>query len=131
VGDYSTALYRGHQGDPRGQHIEGKILHTDENGVITQSLDHGIIVRGPHPDYPERLVMVLAGAHSLGTGAACLAATRSPLIRQIKAALPQGVDIADKHRTLWVLVQAMNNEQDAHLDVEDVKILEAGVYDKE
>lgn len=37
--------------------------------------DYGLIVRGPHPLHPHRMATVLAGPHSLGTSAACLAAT--------------------------------------------------------
>lgn len=110
--------------------VEGRTEYLGTEEALIHVMDHGIIVRGPHPDHPGRLVMVLAGPHSLGTGAACLAATRSPLIQQIKAALPAGVDIADKRRTLWVLVRGEISRRDVLLDLEGVSVLEAGVYER-
>jgi hypothetical protein len=109
--------------------VEGRTESLGQEGAKVHVMDHGIIVRGPHPDHPGRLVMVLAGPHSLGTGAACLAATRSVFIQQIKAALPRGVDIADKKRTFWVLVRGEVSPRDSLLDMEGVSIVEAGVYD--
>jgi len=126
-GDYLTALYRTKSGQV--ELVEGRTEYLGTEGALIHVMDHGIIVRGPHPDYPGRLVMVLAGPHSLGTGAACLAATRSPLIQQIKAALPVGVDIADKRRTLWVLVRGEISQRDTLLDMEGVSVLEAGIYE--
>jgi len=75
------------------------------------------------------MVLIMAGAHSLGTGAACLAATRSMLIRQIKDALPDTVDFADKSRTIWVLVKGISSERDRLLDESGVSVLEAGSWD--
>lgn len=126
-GDYLTALYRTTNGQI--ELVEGRTEYLGTEGALIHVMDHGIIVRGPHPDYPGRLVMVLAGPHSLGTGAACLAATRSPLIQRIKAALPANVDIADKRRTLWVLVRGEISRRDALLDMEGVSVLKAGVYE--
>jgi hypothetical protein len=126
-GDYLTALYRTKSGQV--ELVEGRTEYLGTEGALIHVMDHGIIVRGPHPDYPGRLVMVLAGPHSLGTGAACLAATRSPLIQQIKAALPVGVGIADKRRTLWVLVRGEISQRDTLLDMEGVSVLEAGIYE--
>jgi len=127
VGDFKTALYRTQQGQT--VMVEGRTERFGQEGAVVHVMDHGLIVRGPHPEHPGRLVMVLAGPHSLGTGAACLAATRSPFIQQIKAALAHGVDIADKKRTFWVLVRGEVSQRDMLLDMEGVRILEAGVYD--
>jgi len=96
---------------------------------LIHSQDYGIIVRGPHPNCRGRMVLIMAGAHSLGTGAACLAATRSMLIRQIKDALPDTVDFADKSRTIWVLVKGISSERDRLLDESGVSVLEAGSWD--
>lgn len=126
-GDYKTALYRTHDG--QRVMIEGRMESWGQEHAMVDVMDHGLIVRGPHPDHPGRLVLILAGPHSLGTGAACLAATRSPFIQQIKAKLPDGVDIADKQRTIWVLVRGEVSKRDALLDIEGVSIVEAGAYD--
>ncbi len=96
---------------------------------IIHTLNHGIIIRGPHLNNPNRIVLIMAGAHSLGTGAACLAATRSSLIREIQSALPKKEDLADKNKTIWVLVQGKVSEKDNLLDVEGICILRAGVCD--
>ncbi|MGB9879436.1 MAG: hypothetical protein ACPLRM_01620, partial [Anaerolineae bacterium] len=71
-GDYMTALYRTKDGQT--EMVEGRTEYLGTEGALIHVMDHGVIVRGPHPDYPGRLTMVLAGPHSLGTGAACLAA---------------------------------------------------------
>ena len=71
----------------------------------------------------------MAGAHSLGTGAACLAATRSSLIQEIRSRLPEGV-LEDKKRTFWVLVKGTASERDYLLDEDGVTIEDAGAYPK-
>lgn len=89
--------------------------------------DFGLIIRAPHPLHPDRLVLIMAGAHSLGTGAACIAATSSRFIREIQKHLPEKV-LADKKQTFWVLVKGEASERDGLLDQEGVHICEAGVY---
>ena len=90
--------------------------------------DRGIVVRGPHPKYPDRLALVLAGPTTVGTGAACLAATRSVLLREIQTRLGN-TRIGDKSKTIWVLVEGELESPDCTLQAEGVKILEAGTYD--
>jgi len=70
----------------------------------------------------------MAGAHSLGTGAACLAAARSTLINQLREKLRTWV-LEDKRRTFWALVKGDANPEDYLLDEEKVTIIEVGVYD--
>jgi len=89
--------------------------------------DWGLLVRGPHPQYPQRLVTILAGPHSLGTGAACLAATKTPLIRTIAERLAGRLDLAARDRALWVLVRG-TVKADAPLEAGQVEIVDAGVY---
>jgi len=101
-----------------------------EGEEVIWTKDYGIIVRGPHPDpkHRGRLAMVMAGAHSLGTGAACLAATRSALIQKIRSSLPKGV-LEDKDSAFWVLVRGrVSKEDDYLLAPEHVTIEDAGVY---
>jgi hypothetical protein len=92
--------------------------------------DYGLILRAPQNPTSNRLIMVFAGAHSLGTGAACLAATRSPLIRKLKAKFKEELDfeIADKRRGCWVLVKGKNSEHDGMLNYQDVEVVECGLY---
>jgi hypothetical protein len=123
-GNYPVALYR----RVNGKKIEIKGKTRRLRGVGIHCEDYGVIIRSPHPRFPDRLVIICAGAHSLGTGAACLAATRSSLIRQIKEALPAGVDISDKERAIWILVRGVLSGTEGVLSENDVKIVEAGVY---
>jgi hypothetical protein len=124
--DWLVGLYRTIQG--QRVKVEGKTISVgkDPRDVVWTE-DYGIIVRGPHPHHPRRLALVLAGAHSLGTGAACMAATRSSLIQKIKTALPADV-LEDKEKTFWVLVKGTVNSTDYLLDEDGVTIEEAGVY---
>jgi hypothetical protein len=99
---------------------------TEEHRVNVER-DYGLIVRGPHPRYPERMVTVMAGPHSLGTGAACLAATRSDLVRQIARRLTGTLDLTTRDKTMWVLVRGVV-AADSHIDAEGVEVVDAGLY---
>jgi hypothetical protein len=124
--DYGVALYRTRHGQALG--IQRGVDQHGPKGGRWYEEDYGIVVRGPHPLHPDRLVLIMAGPHSLGTGAACLAATRSPLIQRIRQMLPEGADVADKQLTFWALVKGRANPVDHLLDVSGVEIVEAGVY---
>jgi hypothetical protein len=93
--------------------------------------DYGLIVRAPHPMSEKRIVLLMAGAHSLGTGAACLAATRSNLIKQVRKMLWEktGEDILNKKECLfWVLVKGTVKADEYLLGEEDVTIVDAGGF---
>lgn len=90
--------------------------------------DFGLVVRGPNPRHPKRMVTILAGPHSLGTAAACLAATNSRLIREIARKLTGAADLAAQDRTIWVLVKGISSP-DLHIGPDEVTILHAGVYE--
>ena len=91
--------------------------------------DYGLVLRAPHPDFPDkRIMLVTAGAHSLGTGAACLAATRSSLIQKIRARLPEK-KMEDKSSAIWALVKGSVGRDDYLLDEDGVEIVDAGVYE--
>ena len=104
----------------------------EHGGRLVDSQDYGILIRAPHPDHRrDRIVLIMAGSKSLGTGAACLAATRSPLVRQIKDALdklPEPVDLADKQQAFWVLVRGQASTGDWLLDAEGVSVVEVGNF---
>ncbi len=108
--------------------VKGKLEEMGPDRAEVWTQDYGIIVRGPHPRHPDRLALIIAGAHSLGTGAASLAATRSVMIQKIKGKLPEKV-LEDKKRAFWVLVKGTTSGKDLLLDEEGVSIEEAGVYD--
>jgi hypothetical protein len=73
------------------------------------------------------MLMVMAGAHSLGTGAACIAATRSQYVRAIKH---KGIDVSNRQLQFWALVRGTASSSDGLLDVEGVGIEQVGVYSK-
>lgn len=122
--DWPCSLYR-ISGNSREQ-IKGKTEVKGDEKAEVWTEDYGLILRGPHPNFPDRLILIMAGAHSLGTGAACLAATRSPLIKKIRSFLPEGI-LENKQSSFWVLVKGKAS-QDGLLDMEGVSIEDAGEY---
>lgn len=124
TGDYACALYRQdgnweYEVHGRKDFWKGEEVHVE---------DHGLIVRGPHPDAGrhKRMVTILAAAHSLGTAAACYAATDTNLIREIAA----NIKIAERDRAFWVLVHGIASTKDGLLDLGSVRILETGYCSK-
>lgn len=124
--NWEAALYRTNGGDV--QILPHKKRDTGGSEGVVPIEDYGIIVRGPHPSFPDRLITIMAGPHSLGTGAACIAATRSALIRRISELLPGSEGIVDKRGTFWVLVKGVASDEDELLDVDGVTVEEAGRY---
>jgi len=125
--DWPCSLYRTAGGNT--EVMPGKLEDVDVEGEKSQIWreDYGIVLRGPHPLRPGRIVLIMAGAQSLGTGAACLAVTRSATIQRIRSKLPPGA-LEDKERTFWVLVKGIASRKDRLLDEEGVSIEDAGVY---
>lgn len=123
-GDWPVILYKHQGGDKIPQ--PGKVGTFQGKQIWVE--DYGIIIRGPHPIHPDRLVLIMAGAHSLGTGAACIAATYSPSIKKIQNSLPEMV-LADKSKSFWVLVKGEASKKDGLLDHDSVTIVDCGVYD--
>ncbi len=70
--------------------------------------------------------MIMAGQHSLGTGAACLIATNPWLIAKVENEWK--IPIHDRSLSFWALVHAWEDEADQHVDPKDVTIMGAGVY---
>lgn len=127
--DWVVALYRTLSGERK--EVKGRLEEIGDPSELIFTRDHGIVVRGPHPRHPDRIVLIMAGAHSLGTGAACLAATRSEHIARIREKLarePGENVLADKKCIFWALVRGVVNRDDYLLDAEGVTILDAGVY---
>jgi|MudIll2142460700_1097286.scaffolds.fasta_scaffold10388_2 hypothetical protein len=88
--------------------------------------DYGLIVRGNHPQAPGRTILILAGPHSVGTGSACLAATKTLLIQEIKKKLGEETELTDHKKTIWVLTKGVTDNT-GHLDIAGVTIEETGV----
>lgn len=126
TGDWPAALYRTQGTSQTKLSGERVMAGTDAKIEIFRS-DYGLLLRGPHPNFPRRLVMILAGGHSLGTAAASLAATRSGIIEEIHKKLPAGV-MEDKSRTFWALVKGTGSSEDYLLDEAGVTVEDVGVY---
>lgn len=130
--DWPVALYR--HGDTGSVAMSGERWQGPNGGKEVWTKDYGLIVRAPHPSFKKRMVVVLAGAHSLGTGAACLAATRSSLIKKMRAKLREttAIDPMDKgavmERAFWVLVEGAVHSPQFHLDEDGVRVVDAGVF---
>jgi len=125
TGDWPVALFR----DVRSKETQlpGCLDKLEPTGEEVWTEDYGVLVRGPHPRYPGRLVLVIAGPHSLGTAAASLAATRPSLIKKLQEKLPPGT-LEDKKGAFWALVKGTSMPDDYLLNEEDVTVVETGVY---
>ena len=124
-GDWPVTLYRLENG--RKREVVGNLVRVGKPKGLIWENDYGLLIRGPHPSHPDRMVFVMAGAHSLGTSGACLAATRPGLIKKLQEALPAGT-LEDKGRTFWALVKAQSSPQDFLLSEDGVSIEDAGVW---
>lgn len=118
--------------DQSGTAAPLKAKHEESREIWTE--DYGLIVRAPHPQSKNRIVFVMAGLHSLGTGAACLAATRPQLIKEIRATLSnrfeRGGILENKNHALWVVVKGnVQSSNNYLLDEKGVTIVDAGIYE--
>jgi hypothetical protein len=136
--NFSFGIRRPNSGEPDEENIlfrgtealeaERHASLTGVDGKRIWSEDHGILVRGPHPNHSgRRMALVLAGAHGLGTGAACFAATSVDKLADIRHMV--GADnLANKDCTLWALVKGKVADMDGMLYGKDVTVEAAGVY---
>jgi hypothetical protein len=94
-----------------------------DTGPEAPSADYGLIVRGY--ERGGGLRMVLAGAHSLGTGAACKAATDERWVQRIVQLIKNqlGFDpiAVDARETFWVLVKGTGRSENP-----DVEVIQVG-----
>ena len=76
-------------------------------GVSRHVWDFGFIIRGPHPIFENRMLMVLAGRGALGTQAASLAATEPKHIGHLKTMLQDHLptfNLDDHRQAFWAVV---------------------------
>ncbi len=105
-----------------GAHWEWEADHS----VSVPAFDYGLFLRGPHPVHEGRMIMILAGMRSLGTGGVCLAVTRPRLIQRLCEKL--GLDtLADKKKVIWALIRVTPDPVDNHASVEHTEIEDTGV----
>lgn len=75
--------------------------------------DFGLIVRGPNPTHPDRMVTILAGRSSLGTEAACRAFTDIDKITEIHSRLAgMKINPEDHRQGFWALVSIQRAKGD-------------------
>ncbi|MBL8829658.1 MAG: hypothetical protein JNM18_21955 [Planctomycetaceae bacterium] len=91
--------------------------------------DYGLIIRAPHPHDAQHIVLIVAGRHSIGTHAACMAVVRQDLIASLERHLKKaGVSLRDTCQPFWAIVRGtlLRDRSVA----EEVEIIEAGGYTK-
>ena len=117
----------------KGRIFRGRMAQPEKDAAPLWVYDHGLIIRSRHPKYPhDRLVYIIAGAHSLGTGAASLALTTPEHIHAIREKLHSkaGYDVlAKKDRGIWIRVSGRVSKPHYHLDDRGVTVEEVGVYE--
>ncbi|MCA9055465.1 MAG: hypothetical protein KDA75_16605 [Planctomycetaceae bacterium] len=125
--DYNCRLYRrvGH----RYIAMPNEML-TFADKTPYHKRDYGLVVRVPHPMHPDRLVLIMAGPHSLGSAAAGMAATNAAIIHQLRELLKKTckVDLADKSVPIWALVEGTASDVDGGLEPSGVKIVDVGIF---
>jgi len=121
--DYEVIL----SGAIDNQQFRSHCLH-EKIGSSARVEDFGLIIRGPHPKHRSRMVLIMAGPHSLGTAAACLAATRSGLIREIAKHFEGGTGLLRRDATIWTLACG-KADNEGHIMPENVSVLGAGLVE--
>jgi hypothetical protein len=86
--------------------------------------DYGLIIRAPHPNDVQRLVLIVAGRHSIGTHAACMMVTQQKLIVVIEKELEKiGITLGDSGTPFWAIVKGtLLANGNMKPDVEVIKI---------
>lgn len=126
-GDYEVYLHRYGIGEVKT--FERSFDPRDDLNRYAFQQDFGIVVRSPHPRFPDRLVLLMAGPRALGTAAACVAATNPEHIREIRRLLSErGVNMDNKRTPFWVLVSG-KTDGSGMVDWSSVQIIEAGPYE--
>ncbi len=88
---------------------DGNLLHPSgwdfESKGDRYYRDFGLIVRGPNPSNPDRMIAVLAGRSSLGTEAACYAFVTPHHLTKLRDLLRgHRLDIEDHRQAFWALI---------------------------
>ena len=120
--DYEIKL----TGKLRSRNFKTQCSGRDKTDKSANFEDYGLILRGIHPARPKRRVLILAGPHSVGTGSACLAATKPQLLKAITEKLIGKAELTDRNIPIWVLVKGVTDDS-GHLDISRVSIVDAGV----
>jgi hypothetical protein len=89
--------------------------------------DYGLIVRAPHPRDEQRLILIVAGRHSIGTHAACMMVTRQDLIAELEGRLKGvGVLLRNASQPFWTIVRGTVFRSQRSRD--NVEVVEVGGY---
>ena len=108
----------GFQADPASEDLRNVAVASTIDGQIyrptgfeersPQERDFGFIIRAPHPCYPAKMLLIIAGRSALGTEAASLAVTEPAQIQRIKKLLAyrvSGVNLDDHQKAFWAVAQ--------------------------
>lgn len=112
------------QGDAR---LDAKLAAPVEKKGNFCVSDYGLIVRAPHPLHEQRLVLIVAGRHSIGTHAASMMVTRQDLIAKLETRLKRvGVLLQNTHQPFWAIVRGTVLRSQRAQD--NVRIVKVGGY---
>jgi hypothetical protein len=93
--------------------------------------DFGLIIRGPHPEHPRAMIMIMAGRGSVGTEAASRAVTEERHLSQIKERLRiHDIDLNDHRHPFWAVVSMeRENKPLGETRPETLKVLSADAFE--
>ena len=112
------------KGDP---HLDGLLRAPVEKKTDGSVWDYGLIIRAPHPQDSQHLVMIVAGRHSIGTHAACMTVTRQHLIITLEDHLKKSyLSLRDTRQPFWAVVKGTLLRDGSMAP--DVEILKSGGY---
>jgi hypothetical protein len=87
--------------------------------------DFGLIVRGPHPNDPGALMMILAGRGATGTEAACRAVTEDQPLAEIQDWFRlHHLDLDDHRQAFWAVVEMERNGDTGETRPGTLKVLQ-------
>lgn len=91
------------------------------------SRDFGLVIRGPHPVYPNCMIMILAGRGAIGTEAACRAVTEPNYIKDIKDRLLfENINLNNYQQSFYAVISLNVKDRDNRvIDINSLKVLDA------
>ncbi len=113
------------QGDPELDELLAVPVE-EIDGTIS---DYGLLIRAPHPQNPQHLIMIAAGRHSIGTHAACLVAIRQDLIQMLEEKLGSNKRLQSVENPFWAIVRGTLLADGSCSD--EVEILKVGGYERD
>jgi len=107
--------------------LDGMLSRPMAQGEGKSATDYGLVIRAPHPEHSDHMVLILAGRHSIGTHAACMVVTQQKLIASLEMKLGKDVSLRETRKPFWAVVSGALG-QDGLLS-DEVEIIKAGTYE--